>query len=357
MLRLPSLFENRAVDLAIVALVVALASSFAAPPPAPVAPAPCASQTHAFLEGNRAVYGEVLLRARHWLDNLRVDPIELRAAGIKGKKKLVELLDTYFRLWQIASGSEKTALLERIRRAAAVTSDPRYHDMKTVDDATFKEDATSYLRAAYLMDRLGLDTTRYRREIAAIKPRLDAQMARRGVHQRLAFHLYYRHFGLSEPFSLDRAAREGVIAGRRAPAAMSWNEAYDFTHEIFVPYEFGEKLDADPFTAADAAYIRSALETLIPQYIAKANPDLVGELVSCTRMVRLVERPVYRQGLTFLLESQNPDGSWGSVEWARGKYGEWAPQATLLHTTGVVVDALALAFHEPWNRDLFPGCR
>src|SRR5215471_3383714 len=62
----------------------------------------CRSETYPFLEERRPLEQEALLRARRWLDALKVDPFELRAVGIKGKKTLVELLDTYARFWQIA---------------------------------------------------------------------------------------------------------------------------------------------------------------------------------------------------------------------------------------------------------------
>lgn len=338
------------------ALVQGVRADQAAASTATVA-APCPRATYVFLQEHRAAYDAALRRARTWLDGVRVDPIELRRAGIKGRKKFVELLDAYERLWRIADARDRPALMETIRRNVAIAYQDRYHDMLSVDDAIFKEDATSYLRAALLMQRLGLDTTRYRREIARIKPRLDAQMAQRGPSQRMMFHVYYQAFGLEEPFPLAGALEEGWIAKGRDPAQMAWTDVYDFTHEIFAAYDYGERLDADPFDARRKAYIAGALRRLIPEYIAKLNPDLVGELVACARQVRLVDLPVYTEGLDFLLRIQNDDGSWGSLEWARGKYGAHAAQGTILHTTLVAVDALTLAFHEPWNRDRFAGCR
>ena len=68
-----------------------------------------------------------------------------------------------------SSSKAKPALIARIEELARPTRGDRYHDMLTVDDREFKEDATSYLRAALLLDRLGLDTTLYRKEIAAMK--------------------------------------------------------------------------------------------------------------------------------------------------------------------------------------------
>ena len=52
----------------------------------------------AFLNTNQVQYREALVRTRSWLDTLEVNPTDLRARGIKGKKKLAELLDVYLRL-------------------------------------------------------------------------------------------------------------------------------------------------------------------------------------------------------------------------------------------------------------------
>jgi hypothetical protein len=140
------------------------------------------------LEALRPRYRAALARGRAWLDALHVDPLELRRHGIKGKKKLVELLEAYYKLWQVAPPGERAALLARIGQVVAVTAEDRYHDMASVSDREFKQDATSYLRAALLMDRLGLDTGRYRQEIRRIQPRLDAHLSRRGPPQRRDFH-------------------------------------------------------------------------------------------------------------------------------------------------------------------------
>ncbi len=46
-------------------------------------------------------------------------------------------------------------------------------------------------------------------------------------------------------------------------------EAYNLTHEVFVPYKFGENLDADFFTPDDKTYLQGVFENLIPWYIQK----------------------------------------------------------------------------------------
>jgi len=175
------------------------------------AQAPCPDQaaelkaTQQFLAENRERYRAALKLARQWVDHLEVNPLELRQAGIKGKKKLTELLETYRQLDQALPAEARAALMARIKAVAAITYQPEYHDLQKVSDEQFKQDATSYLRAAYLLDKLGLDTKVYRQEIRKIQPRLDGHLSQRGVHQQMAFSWYYRCFGLKEPFPLDQS--------------------------------------------------------------------------------------------------------------------------------------------------------
>lgn len=304
------------------------------------------SATDRFLADNAIRYRKALKTARAWLDKLKLDPAELRAANIKGKKKLVELLDTYVRLFGVATAQEKPALSERIKQIVAVTYTPGYHDLLLIGDKAFKQDATSYLRAAYLMDTLGLDTSLYRQEIRKIHQRLNDHMESRGPHQRMAFHWYYSHFGLKEPFDLASGFKSGIIASRLDPYRYRsvW-DVYGLTHEVFVPYQYGEMLNANYFDADDRAYLRHTLNVLTSYYILKRDPDLVAELVSCLRYVKATDLPVYRDGLEFLLSSQLPDGKWGQYESFRKRYGDLVEQGWYLHTTAVAVDALTIAFH------------
>jgi hypothetical protein len=308
----------------------------------------CAT-TSAFLQSHREAELRAVGRGAAWLQALPVDPVVLRSQGQKGKKHFVEALDALVRLHLVAPEAEKPALLEQIRKLTAVTNEDAYHDMITNEDLAFKQDATSYLRAALLMERVGLDTKRYRAEIHRIEPRLNAHLKTRGVHQRMAFAWYYRYFGLAEHVQLQGAFKRGIISQRVDPRTMTKAQAYELTHEIFVPYEYGDALEATPFTLEEKSYLAEALPLLIDHRIARNDPDLVAELVACMRMLRFTGLGAYLRGLQFLLETQRPDGAWGHYEQYREKLGDLVDQAYVLHTTEVVLDALTLAFHPPWN--------
>ncbi|MFC1890229.1 DUF6895 family protein [Thermodesulfobacteriota bacterium] len=331
---------HRGVPAAIVAIISSLVLSSGCTKKGPVA----ADSTPVFLDENRPRYEEGLARARAWLDALVVDPLELRRHGIKGKKKLVELFDTYVRLHEIAPVEERPALMQRMKEVVSITYEPRYHDMAVVDDKAFKQDATSYLRAAYLMEGAGLDTRLYREEILKIKGRLDGHMPRRGPNQHMAFSWYYGHFGLDEPYPLAERYQGGVIAGRKDPESFKRMEAYHLTHEVFMAYQYGEKLDSDFFGDDDRIYLENALELLTVRYIDRRDFDLTGEFVSCMTYLGFTDVPLYRRALSMLLDGQNEDGTWGDYERYRPKYGDYVKQGWYLHTTGVVIDGLSIAF-------------
>ncbi|MCI0568049.1 MAG: hypothetical protein L0Z52_07655 [Acidobacteria bacterium] len=300
-----------------------------------------------FLSATRPAYLQAVRRARGWLDDLQVDPIELRKKGIKGKKKLVEQLDAYYRLWKVAGDPEKAELLEQIRQVVAVTYEDRYHDMASINAEWFKQDATSYLRAAVLMERLGLDTSRYRDEIKLIHRRLNEHMAQRGPHQQRTFHWYYQYFGLEEPFPLQGALEKGVIARRIDPRTLSASQAYEITHEVYAPYEFGDRLDVDPFSGADKLYLRKSLSLLAARTISAHDPDLLGEIVECMHYLRFSDEPAYGAGVSYLLRSQNQDGSWGNYPAQEKLRGSIVKVDLQLHTTDVVIGTLTAVFDMP----------
>jgi hypothetical protein len=332
--------------------------------PAPVEPMPSSGCTPAdrrraldeFIAVNHDGYLGAIGQARLFLEPLDLDPEKLRAHGIKGKKKLVEALDAYYALYRFERTTEREIVLLRVKELAAVTTEDRYHDMLTVPDGEFKEDATSYLRAALLLDRMGVDVTRYKAEIARMKPRLDAHMRERGPHQQRAFHTYYEHFHLTEPFPLGGALESGFIAARADPEKLGRFDVYAFTHEIFSAYEFGDRLDAEPWTPADRAYLRVAAPRLAALWLAKRDPDLLAELVTCLRYLRLTGAPVYVDALRYLLAEQRPDGSWGDYETARARLGDLVKQGFYLHTVMVVIEALTLAFDETSRQGEGPVC-
>ena len=302
-------------------------------------------ETPAFLDNYRPLYRQSLERAVDWLDELEVDPEELHEQGLKSKKKYVEILDAYIRLHRVADGSARESYKSRIQHLAEYAGEDGYHNMSDVTDEEFKENSTSYMRAAYLLDRVGVDVSGYVDEMREVKSRLDDHMETRGSHQQMVFGWYYDHFGWEPPFDLSTGYEKGIIRKHFPPWRLQskWT-VYQLTHEIFVPYRYGERLESDFFSRAERRYLRRVLPMLTTHWLMRGNQDIVAELVTCMALLGFQDLPQYREAIAWLLQTQNEDGSWGNYEEYADEYGTYLDHAYYLHTTGVVVDALTMAF-------------
>lgn len=284
---------------------------------------------------------ETLEQGQRWLETLQLDPFALREAGLNGKRQLVALIEAWRWLYEVSDGPRKTGILARIDAVAAPTRQARFHDLAEIDDLTFKQVATSYLRCAWLLDRVGIDTQAYKREIAKVKGRYDRHMAGRGHHQKLAMRGYYRDFGLDFPAdALSGPPKGSLIASRRPVQAMSQIDAYHLTHEILAPYDFGDRPDARPFTQADLTYLETVLHLLMLKYIEAKDPDLLAELVLCAVLIDRASLPTVPAAVEVMLAAQNANGSFGHYPRVEAKLGRLADYEVYVHTSLVVFHAL-----------------
>ena len=289
-------------------------------------------------------FQELILASKSWLDTVIIDPLELRRHGIKGKKKMGELFDAYSTIHEFLPSAEQQSIDSRLKAIAEITQKAEYHDMVYINDKQFTEDATSYLRLCYLLERRGFDTALYREEIKKAHSRLNDHMPTRGVNQQMAFHRYYNYFGLEEPFPLDKAYEEGIISGRWTAAAMNRQDVYGLTHEIFAVYRYGDEPDVEFFTEEDKIYLKGVLNDLIIRYMEENDPDLTAELVTSMCLLNLRDEPIVKKAYDYLFSSQNADGSFGNFEDLRDIYEDYVKEGYYLHTTSVVLKALSLLF-------------
>jgi hypothetical protein len=298
----------------------------------------------------RKTYENAITHARKWLDMLEVDPIKLRRQGIKGKKKLAEILDAYLTLYEYTSNSEdRVNILHRVKELVAVTARPEYHNMKQIPSDEFNQDSTSYLRVCYLMDQFSLPTEDYRRQIQAILPELNAHMEQRGIWQRKVFAFYYDYFSLPKPPILQQESKvKGIIASRWPLSQYNRDLAYDLTHEVFNAYEYGRRKVSSEFNQEDRDYLRKTLIPLLDRSLAEGDVDLGAELISCLTYLGMSDEAIYQPAIFYLLQSQNKDGTWGHYEDIRAKIGNLVDPYLYLHTTLVVLQCLVEAFEGNW---------
>jgi hypothetical protein len=135
---------------------------------------------------------------------------------------------------------------------------------------------------------------------------------------------------------------------------MSPNALYAVTHEVFVPFDYGDDLEATPFDDDDLRWLREVFSRATEILVEEKDADLLAEVVTCLRLVRAVDLPAYRDGLDALLAWQQEDGHWGVYDEERERIGDLVVYEAELHTTVVAVEALALAFHPAWNESVEP---
>jgi len=287
------------------------------------------------------------IRSEAFAASLDVDPVALREErGMKGTKAFVELLRLYRDLGRNASPEQRTSYLAAVRRASHAISDPRYHGLADAPVERFREDVLSYLSAYLLLGDFGLERSRYRAEIDAIVPRIEQDLPNRGPSQRLAFVRHFEALGLPAPDHID-AILPQTLFRRRVPATqLRHMDQYLLTHEIYALTDHGRIPASQVFTRDDIEYFDAVLPVLLESAIERGDVDLAAEIVVSYPMLGRAGEPAYLEGLEFLVDSQNPNGSFGNWEGIRALAAAKKPRYDVdvgfyLHTTEVVIWALA----------------
>jgi len=288
-------------------------------------------------------------KAWAWFDQLDVDPIELLKHGVKGKKKLAEILDAYLSLYQhTTDAKERDRIQQRVAQLARHTQRSEYHDMLVNSGTEFLQNSMSYFRVLWLLEHFGQETTAYRQQLLAVKPRMDEHFKRRGPWQRAMFAEYYVRFGLEKPPELS-SLPDGVIPQRLPLAQYDRDKAYYLTHEVFVAFDYGLQRTQHSFTPEDLAYLRTILPVLATASRQQQDQDLLAELLLCMTYLGWHTEQEYCQDINYLLDSQNPNGTWGNYEALRNTAGQYLDQQVYLHTTLVAMKALLAAYEGGWQ--------
>ena len=258
---------------------------------------------------------DAIRRAMRWMTTIDVDPVRLRREkGMKGIKHLVEYLDSHLLAYQWSDDPETVRIArERILDSLRVTDEDAYHNLASVDARRFRQDSMSYLRACWIAEQLGKDTSRYRLEINRILPKLHAHLSTRGVDQRMGFALLFSQLDLPRPETEEQIYPESLIA-RHAPTSYyfsSPDRPYDITHEVFAMTGHGAR--PFPFPAAeDERYAKRTVKELLRHHVRETNLDLAAEFLVTVVQLGEADSAIARQAREFIFRGQNEDGSFGS---------------------------------------------
>ena len=239
---------------------------------------------------------------------------------MKGKKFLVEYLNGWWDIYEISSASDRKRIRAALEPIVARVDVDSYHSLATCPDEEFKQDVISYLSGCVLLGQFGFDTTRYRREIDRVVPRVVSprHLQTRGVNNTMGITYRLRQLGYGGSPSFSELWGRPLCVCRTHPDLtgldldnlLARQPVYDMTHEIFYLTEFGET----PFqcgSKGDLEYVRRMHAALIPIFIQKKDIDALAELVMDLNYLHWTDLPEYRTGRDYLLQHQNPNGSWG----------------------------------------------
>lgn len=299
-------------------------------------------------------------RAQGFLDAIapRIDPVRLRTEyRMKGKKFYVEYLSGWWSIYQLADGAERKAIRSRLAPMVAGTDSDAYHNLAGSSDQEFKEDVISYLNACVLHGEFGFDTTRYRREIDRIVPRIlsPGHLERRGIDNTMGIVFRLRQLGhQGGPSYCELFNRRGCVTRAHPDLTLldlddpfGRQPVYDMTHEIFYLTEFG-RTPMQCASEKDLRYVRRMHAALIPIFVKKKDLDALAELIIDLNYLHMTDLPEYATGYRFLVSGQNEDGSWGDRDHI-DKLGRMILQVNpkylldvgqYLHTTEVTLEAL-----------------
>ena len=291
-----------------------------------------------------------------WLDKIDANPFRLQEKGLKGKKIFMEKLYAYYQIYKHERHPDKKReLYQKMAKMLDCTNDPRYHRLPS-DDKGFKEDISTYLHICLVMEKIGLDTSLYRKRITHYLPRIYQHIKLRNTTSQMLFVEYLYDLGYPTRISLDDLVSLSKTAEMREVKRYKIDDVrliaymYDICHEVFVFTNHGEK---EPAILKDEHknYLLTTIPLLI-KWILKEGDwrhiDVLAELVICLSYMGRPEDPLFAKGINHILASQNDAGFFESFEHLSRIYKQKGIQykdkgTNNIHTTEVCLWALAIA--------------
>ncbi len=92
------------------------------------------------------------------------------------------------------------------------------------------------------------------------------------------------------------------------------NFFYDITHEVFALSSFGDKNPKQYLLSPEIEFLKDVIIKGVSIYSEKKQVDILGELIICAKLLEYKDFEGYKEGIQFILDAQNEDGSFGVIE-------------------------------------------
>lgn len=296
---------------------------------------------------------ECVRKAVRWLNDLSVDPLELKKKGMKGKKHFMEKLFTFFQLYLCANDVNKKEMYRKnLEQMFRKTENDSYHLMED-DEVLFKRGIVSYVHACYLMEQLGLDAHNYKRHIRELLPRIERHMPTRNASIQMILTYCLKGLGFKTEYSIKGILNNTLVYNLKELGAINvFKFKYNsymlgVCHEIFVLSEYGRK-KIDLLTREKKNYLQGALKSSVRQILSSGDLrylELLAEMLVSLKYLDCENIPEYKRGINFIIEHQNKNGSFGDYERFRAHYAQQGVDIDIkwyLHTTEVCLWAVLL---------------
>lgn len=171
-----------------------------------------------------------------------------------------------------------------------------------------------------------------------VLPDLEQEIARVPASLKAVYAAYLPAARLDLGYKLEDLRKQGMLARRPDETTLTLADVYYLTHEIFAFSDYASiPLHASP---EEREYLLRVLPFYTLFYSNLNNIDIMAELLTCLHAAGMRDTFAYQEGLRVLIERQNPDGSFGSID-PRGREQPPAP-AEYLHPTMNALWALVL---------------